>query len=410
MPSSRLPDQSPSSITDPDLQAFLHIVHVSDMHCKSAGATIDVATERRIRDLIALLRRTGRKTWADRVEERWESGLAGHDPLAHDHMCRFLRYFATHPAYRGVETWLLDTGDLSALGDSPSLSTALGWLADYENILRAHRTLILHGNHDAWPGQFPLTATTMAIDQHQVALRSRMQVAWPQTGIAVPIPHSQSKLRLNAINSTTGERIPNTLARGVVDVDPPWKSSTPTYQLDELGTRTAQALHPDGVTRDFRIVAVHHPVHYPPPRPSMQMSLKNDRDVADAFAAFTSLGRGPLAHLVLSGHTHDTYPPLGALPPLSGGVRHAPLHSGQMQLIAGSLSQLPRYASWSHQAAAQQVSQQCQILTFFASPKSSERGQLLMERRVVGRGLFGPYKFLPPPGPPGRIESVLWEY
>lgn len=395
--------------SDPELEAFLHIVHVSDMHCKGQGAVVDTGTEQKVRRLVKALRRLGRAKWADQLEHRWQAGLAGHDPTAHARMCEFLCDFFKHDDYAGVETWLLDTGDLSALGDMGSLKTALEWLDDYRVILDAKQTLILHGNHDAWPGKFPLAANRLEIDTHQQALRDLLGKAWPQTAIHTGIPHSSARVTLSAVNSTMGERWPNTLARGEVGMDPPWNTFGDD-QLQQLARQTSKQFQADGVTRDFRILALHHPVHYPPPRPTLQMSLRNDGEVADALADFSTHQRGKLAHLLLSGHTHETYPRLGALPPTSTGQQYAPLYEGQLQLIAGSLSQLPRYADRDLFEDAEFIPQQCQILTFFSSPASAQRGQLLMERRVVGRGAGGPYRVLTPPGNPNRVESVVWEY
>ncbi|HJV00087.1 MAG TPA: metallophosphoesterase [Burkholderiaceae bacterium] len=394
---------------DPELEAFLHIVHVSDMHCKGQGAVVDTETEQKVRRLVSTLRRLGRATWADHLEHRWQAGLAGHDPMAHERMCKFLCDFVRHEDYAGVETWLLDTGDLSALGDMGSLKTALEWLDDYRVILDAKQTLILHGNHDAWPGKFPLAANRMEIDTQQEALRDLLGKAWPQTEIQTGIPHAKARLRLSAVNSTIGERWPNTLARGEVGMDPPWNTFGDD-QLRQLAKQTRKAFHPDGVTRDFRILALHHPVHYPPPRPTLQMSLRNDGAVADALAEFSMHQRGKLAHLLLSGHTHETYPRLGALPPTSTGQQYAPLYEGQLQLIAGSLSQSSRYTENREKADDEFIPQQFQILTFFSSPNSAKRGQLLMERRVVGRRSRGPYQFLLPRGAASRVESVIWEY
>src|SRR5471032_2562460 len=233
---------------DPDLEAFLHIVHVSDMHCKGGASLIDIATENKVRGTLRALRRLGRSTWADQLEQRWENGLAGHDPLAHDRMCEFLGYFSSHPQFAGIPSWLLDTGDLSTLGDDDSLQTALGWLNDYAAILSATEVLVLHGNHDAWPGRFPLFSSDQEIHIQQLTLRQLLNKVWPDTSIQIDIPHCRAKLRLNAINSTTGNRIPNTLARGMVDMDPPWATYLGRQQLKQLAEQTQQSFHPDGAT------------------------------------------------------------------------------------------------------------------------------------------------------------------
>lgn len=403
-------------MTDPDLEAFLHIVHISDMHCKVAGQPVDIAAENKVRTWAAALRLVGCDSWAHSLEQRWESGLAGHDPRAHDSMCEFLDYFARHSLFAGVETWLVDTGDLTALGDMESLQTALGWVDQYAKLLDASNTLVLHGNHDAWPGRFPLHASAAEIQAQQQALRDMIKTAWPHTAISTAIPHSDARVRLSALNSTTGDRIANTLARGIVDTDPPWPCPGATSQLDSLAAVTQQQFDDKG-TRDFRILAVHHPVHYPPQRPAMQMSMKNDSEVAEALAQFGEHRRGPLAHLILSGHTHETYPAHGYLPPTSTSRQYKPLYEGQIQLVAGSLSQLPRFSTRQKLAAKSgdgritHIPQQCEILTFFASPRGARQGQLTMERRIVGRSGRGAFKVLNIPHKPDIFsESLVWQY
>jgi hypothetical protein len=137
------------------------------------------------------------------------------------------------------------------------------------------------------------------------------------------------------------------------------------------------------------------------------MNLMNDRAVADALIGFDSKGRGKLAHLVLSGHTHESHPKLGRLPGTAVGAVNKPLAAGQMQLIAGSLSQMPRDADRESASAATFVPHQCEILTFWAS--ATKTGKLRIERRLAGRpGGTGPYKFLTAQKP--SVESVVIEY
>ncbi|MES2259133.1 MAG: metallophosphoesterase [Pseudomonadota bacterium] len=394
-----------------NFEAFLHIIHVSDIHCRDGSSPTDLRAERLVQNLVKLLRRAGSRERANLVEVLWEQGLAGHDPCAHEKMCRFLRWFAHDKQFGGIETWLLDTGDLSSMGDIGSLQTACKWLQEYQAILKASELLVLYGNHDAWPGQFPLAAPKAALDAHRKALRgSVFPPLWPQGPLCAAIPHTQSRLLLSSVNSAIDDRWYNSWALGRVDIDPNWvEPEAGTDQLQKLADDTEQGFHADRVTRDFRILAVHHPVHYPPPRPSYQMSLKNDSAVADALIRFDQKRRGKLAHLVLSGHTHVAFPALGALPAFAVGQYHQPLTHGQLQLIAGSLAQMPRAAD---RAAAGRmfVPQQFQILTFFAPPPGApHQQQLLIERRLVGRpGGTGDYKILSRPKAP--VEAVLMDY
>jgi len=392
------------SHSDENFEAFLHIVHVSDMHCKGPSAPADVVTQRLVRRTAKALRKCGGAKFADLLEERWENGLAGHDPRAHARMCEFLHTFAKSSEFGGIETWLLDTGDLSSLGDTHSLVTALKWLRDYERILNAQHTLVIHGNHDAWPGVFPLFASESQLKGQPATLTALIRGYWPNVSVNTAIPHSNAKFHLNTIDSTVADRFQNTLARGYVDLNP---ARLPN-KFSDIDRRMRKYFHPGGRTRDFRVLALHHPVHYPPPRPTFQMSLRNESAVADALANFTKQNHGKLAHLLLGGHTHETYPSNGALPKNSAGQQYHPLYEGHVQLIAGSLSQLSNELAKEHTPDAEFYPQQFQILTFFASPHKPQ--QLLMERRIVGRTPSGPYGILPPPGEKSEVESILFEY
>lgn len=393
-----------------DYQAFLHIVHVSDMHCRDGSSPTDLRAERAVQRLARQLRRTGAHPIADWLESSWEQGLAGHDPSVHDRMCRFLRWFAADRHFGGIECWLLDTGDLSSMGDLGSLDTAKRWLDDYCRIVRATRMLVLYGNHDAWPCRFPLAAPRAELEAHRNALRSRFfPPSWPQGPLAVDIPHTRSRLLLSGVNSAIDDRWFNTWAYGSVERDPHWISSRGVHQLQKLADDTERGFHRDLVTRDFRILAVHHPVHYPQ-RPPFGMALRNADEVADALIAFDRRQRGKLAHLVLSGHTHAPFPALGALPRYAKGQHLQPLTDGQLQLIAGSLSQMPRAADRAACRDGRFVPHQFQVLTFFAPPVwQRHHHHVLMERRIVGRpGGTGDFRILVPPG--GHVESVLMEY
>jgi hypothetical protein len=63
--------------------------------------------------------------------------------------------------------------------------------------------------------------------------------------------------------------------------------------------------------------------------------LSNATDVAAALA-----GPPQRAHAVLSGHTHETFPEVGKSTGTAPQPRHAPLTANQVQLTAGTASQL----------------------------------------------------------------------
>lgn len=398
-------------MADDEDKAFLHIVHISDIHCRSAGGPTDLATERIVQAFVALLRRMSPKS-ADFVESYWEQGLAGHDPEAHERFCAFLKWFANEPGFQGVETWLVDTGDLSSMGDMSSLTTAKDWLNAYRKILGAKKLFSIYGNHDAWPGTFPLRASFKDLRQHRDALRAGLfKGRWPRGALSARIPGTKSKLLLYALNSVIDDRWYNTFARGEVAGDPWWAAQDiQAGQLAEFAHDMEKNFHADGKTRDFRILAIHHPVHYPPPRSKWTMSLMNDQAVANALIEFDKKERGKLAHLVLSGHTHETYPGIGKLPGNAVGTVYKPLASGQLQLVAGSLAQAPRDADRASTTVGSFIPHQCQILTFWARSGTADR-MLEIERRIVGRpGGTGKYKILTSPPSSGGVETIRIEY
>src|ERR1700751_109399 len=192
-----------------------------------------------------------------------------------------------------------------------SLDAAKGWLKEYTRILGAEASFMLYGNHDAWPGRFPMVSSFAELAYHRVEIRKTLfPLSWPQGPLRASIPYSDSKLLMYGVGSAIDDRWYNTFALGKVDTDPCWEGELGSDQLVALAHRTEQGFHPDGKTRDFRILAVHHPVHYPQ-RPKHSMNLMNDKAVANALIGFDANGRGKLAHLVLSGHTHESHPKLG---------------------------------------------------------------------------------------------------
>lgn len=118
-----------------------------------------------------------------------------------------------------------------------------------------------------------------------------------------PIPHAAGEVQLYFVDSIRPGRLVNSLALGKVR----------KLQLSAFKTLVDRNYQPN--RHDLRILVVHHPVHYPPPRPRVQMSMTNDRTVAKELDIPSAAGAYPLAHLVLSGHTHFLFPQHEKLPP-----------------------------------------------------------------------------------------------
>lgn len=397
---------------DEGYEPFLHIVHVSDIHCRAATSTPDVKMERRARRWIAALRRISSKK-ADAMLALLEEGLAGHDPRAHDRFCKFLRLFAKNPEFHGIETWLLDTGDLSSMGDLPSIERAKGWLEEYQTILKPTKLFFLYGNHDAWPAKFPFSSSRAEIERHAREIRKALFPArWPKSPLQTTIPGTTSRLELHCVNSAIDDWRYNSLALGRIGDDPNWETpERRTTQLVQLAHDVEKNLDSKSKIRNFRILAVHHPIHYPEPVPAAWMYLMGAAQAADALAGFNRNGRGLLAHLVLSGHTHELFPKLGALPDPASGATYPPLTDGQPQLIAGSLAQTVTASNRRKWNTANFVPQQCQILTFLAKPGVPHT--LKITRRIVGRPATvkgKDYRFIKFGKPLRAVESTILEY
>ena len=138
----------------------------------------------------------------------------------------------------------------------------------------------------------------------------------------------------------------------------------------------------DAQRRDFRILAVHHPVHYPPERPTFGMSMKDDREVAETLGVPCVDGPYPLAHLVLSGHTHFLFPKHGKMPAQACLCVHPHLGEDQCQFVVGSLMQLDRRQT-------QEWSQQCEVLRLY---HCKDEPVLMVERLLAARQLGREYR------------------
>jgi len=357
-----------------DFEPFLQIIHISDLHVmdrKSSDATAIRGRIRRMRGISA------------RIADSISDGTAPHDELAVPFFAEFLAEVVTKDQeWVKHKTWLIDTGDLTTLGDQNSLHLGRKHLKEFIKICPEFAST--YGNHDAWPGKLPLFAESAAIKgQAQVLSAHQYAVASPQLSLSTAIPHGAGAVQLYFVDSVIHDRWMNTMALGGIS----------NGQLDALRKLVDQHFAPE--RHDLRILAVHHPVHYPPPRPDLHMVMSNDEKVAGVLETKSPAGAYPLVHLVLSGHTHSLYPLQGKLPLEPSLCTHPPLGSDQCQLIVGSLMQLDRYnkrLGWPHQ---------CQILRLYCS--KSKPFALAVERLLVARqggedyrgtGI-GPYKFVP---------------
>jgi 3',5'-cyclic AMP phosphodiesterase CpdA len=369
-----------------DFTPFLQIIHISDLH------VIDPATPRAIG--ARLLIRRLRYILPNRLVDQIDDGVLPHDPLAVIQFKDFVTRISTQdPIWSKCATWLVDTGDLTSLGDADSLDLGLKYWRELTRLVSASASI--YGNHDAWPGAFPLFANYSAlVNQPQVLITRNFTINTPNLALQVAIPHGKGKVQLYFADSVRHDRAGNTRAVGEIQ----------SHQLSGLSQLVDNNYSPGQL--NFRILAVHHPVHFPPPRRRSMMSMGNDGAVAQALNQRTPKGAFPLAHLVLSGHTHALYPSHGTLPLQPSLCQHPHLGPEQCQLVVGSLMQLDRYGKrggWPHQ---------CEVLRLYFShtnPSVLSIDRLLAARKSLtgqrGAG-GGPYRFVPLQHP-GKMEEEI---
>lgn len=327
----------------------LQVIHVSDVHFKHSSASA-------VHPLNAKRRFAARMV--HRLVERfdlfdWNEGTQGHYPKAPESFQRFLegwraedkRWYGTVGDDDTAQTWLVDTGDLTAFGDDESLSIGQEHLQAWRTVLGDCQMRTLFGNHDAWPNTLPVYAligfSPSDIDRQREKIAKYPgwnKDSWISAPLSVTIPGTEarggSKIELYALDTVCWGSVVNTLAVGDVD------DADLTALADRL--RKHRGLRS---VRNFRILAMHHPIAYPYSWserhslvlfPAMRLlwaeklarQLRNDAD--------DPKGLGPHAHLFLSGHTHVAYP-AGALPSNVGDIHQGALASSQLQLVNGAL-------------------------------------------------------------------------
>jgi hypothetical protein len=202
----------------------------------------------------------------------------------------------------------------------------------------------IFGNHDAWPAMFPLLATGQDIELQRQRVGGRPGWStkdWLQKPLSVAIPGTKSRIELFAISSVLFGQIENTKALGGI-------ADTALAALRDAIERRSR---PQSEYGDFRILAVHHPVDFPygrsesnalgkPYLPKTNVLTDVER-VVDALSAPAPDRKGPLIHLILSGHTHVGYPAHGKLPSEVPRHNKGKLHPYQLQLVNGALLSPP---------------------------------------------------------------------
>ncbi|HTS23649.1 MAG TPA: metallophosphoesterase [Casimicrobiaceae bacterium] len=369
----------------------LQIVHISDLHVVAPTSPFRPST-RDHRLWVRLLSR-----YIEGASPlKWNEGTPVHSTEAYRMFRRFLEeglradkdWFPKEG--RRPPTWLVDTGDATTFGDVAAMAQAEGYDDELAADLDKADGLRLFGNHDAWPAKFPLLATSQDLSEQRrrISARRGWNVGdWMHRPLSAAIPGTDSRIELFALNSVIFDRIANTNALGRIS----------PHALAALRDAIEWRSRPHSAHGDFRILAVHHPVDFPYPRaessafgqPYLPKTnvLTDVKKTVDALAAPAPDRRGPLVHLLLSGHTHVGHPAHGKLPREIPTRDKGTLHPYQLQLVTGALLCPPERDPDAPERGIGGAFQ-AELLRFYAG---DEPGQLVLRRYVLAKRPGGAY-------------------
>jgi hypothetical protein len=322
------------------MKRVLQIIHVTDLHVGSEGASAEARHARERNRLSLYLTEIARQ----HNVFGWNEGTQTHFPYAPATFKACLEDLrASEPEwFEKTPTWLVDTGDLTTFGDLDSIREGKQYIKEWAEVAGAHSTRELYGNHDAWPACQPLTRLP-AYSQDLLEQRGKLTEfdAWqPQRWLSsplrarIPIEGIEAEVQLYALDTIGWEGWRN--GRAVGSIDP--RDITELQDLVEE-RRTG------GHTRDVRILATHHPISFPYESseikicgmPLHKMCLANPDQVTRRLrSARPASAQDPYVHLMMSGHIHARYP--GG--PFDGAARKMQqkgLNSSQLQLVGSSL-------------------------------------------------------------------------
>lgn len=302
------------------------IFHVSDLHLHvnaDGGVRTDETRLGRLLELVAA-RFAGIPVL---------SRTAWHDEHALAMLRRDLPLWLEHEREQhDAPVIVVQTGDVEALGGLPG--QAADWAEAFPSWAYLDREaggcevdwIHLFGNHDTWPGVFPLAAFwNRAANRDRIAGVPLLGDDWRQavridTRVDIPVVIA----RVNTVaRDFTGEL----LATGELNPVPPARRSVPAL-LEEIRELFAPYQGADVV----RVALMHHPPHAFAAERVDQLTtahLRHAKELADAL-------RDARVQLVVAGHRHALDPPLGAN---RYGFTQRPLDSPTVQLVAESPTQ-----------------------------------------------------------------------
>lgn len=228
----------------------------------------------------------------------------------------------------GARCVIVQTGDVEAYGMSPG-GHFTGWHDLHERLWSELAAVgadhvDIYGNHDIWPGTFPLLAGKQA--HQELELLPAFVGAWPAE--VTVTTDGGLRLRFHRINTVLGELFRGgLLAQGGVGPHPipdAWNGAEMGAAIGALRASIAG----DPVRPALNLLLMHHPPHLFDPELGTTFTtgqLHGRYQLCDSLA-----GQG--VGLVLAGHRHRMNPAYGALPP----HEQLPLPAGVHQLVASS--------------------------------------------------------------------------
>lgn len=367
---------------------LLQIIHYSDMHLAVDGYV----------SMRWLLKRA-----YPRLSHESQQGWAGPRRAVLPEFIHLIEALTTNDsAWADRPAWLVDTGDGTTFGDVASLEEWQEWSDQFAQASGPQgRLMRVYGNHDGWPGTFPLLDLGLqsSMDsQRNMLRRQHFRETWPELPWTVTVPGTPtrpgaapSQIELYAVNTVDHDLLVNAAALGVAARDRRW-SLLPNLGVDTPADDVARRawVQPGGATgRNLRIAAMHYPVanDATPGNHTFVKVLANRKRFASDLQQHPQV-KPLVVHVLLAGHTHLPFPSVGQLPRSASAATHLPLVAGQCQVVSGSLSQLilpgtalHAGASWAETVAFNSP-YQCTVLRFYGQPDNPE--ELIMDRAIVG--------------------------
>lgn len=317
----------------------LQIIHITDLHVGAYGATPTAEHARGLRRGALFLTHYLRD--GNRFE--WNEGMQTHFMEAPGAFAAYLRGARdSEPEwFEETPTWILDTGDLTTLGDVPSITLGKSYLQEWAHAAGAVEVRALYGNHDAWPSYMP--ATQLGYSEELLEQQGKLRTfpewqpqRWATEPLRAQIGGTTAHIELYAVDSIGWPGFRN--ARAVGSIDP--------VALTELQEKMEQNCRASGGGQ-FRILATHHPIVYPYERQEIAafgpLPWPDKMRLANAKKVATRLRNEPLqqpddvlAHLLIAGHTHARYPG-GRFTAAVTGIHQPWLEPQQLQIVGGSL-------------------------------------------------------------------------